>query len=210
MSTQQQQGSVLAHVAGVYVASAFANWKMQISQGPVLAASPATFNLATGSFTLQDGTEISIPFTVGAPITIGNGAAQETVNVTAFNGTGTGAAYGQATVSANTSNTHGSGEPIISGSAGLCEACALCASQGGGIVVRHLAIAGAVANALGKEGFASLLPKNKLGTPDEIRESCIRFGGELLEAFELPRGAWDGREPQVPKAWRYKQTSNFT
>ena len=135
MSTQQQQGSVLAHVAGVYVASAFANWKMQISQGPVLAASPATFNLATGSFTLQDGTEISIPFTVGAPITIGNGAAQETVNVTAFNGTGTGAAYGQATVSANTSNTHGSGEPIISGSAGLCEACALCASQGGGIVV---------------------------------------------------------------------------
>ena len=82
--------------------------------------------------------------------------------------------------------------------------------QGGGIVVRHLSIAGAVANALGKEGFASLLPKNKLGTPDEIRESCIRFGGELLEAFELPRGAWDGREPQVPKAWRYKQTSNFT
>ena len=81
--------------------------------------------------------------------------------------------------------------------------------QGGGIVVRHLAIAGAVANALGKEGFASLFPNNKLGTPDEIRESCIRFGGELLEAFALPRGAWDGREPQVPIAWRYKQSSNF-
>ena len=82
--------------------------------------------------------------------------------------------------------------------------------QGGGIVVRHLAIAGAVANALGKEGFASLLPKNKLGTPDEIRDSAVKFGGELLEAFELKRGPWHGEEPQVPKSWRYRQTSNFT
>jgi hypothetical protein len=82
--------------------------------------------------------------------------------------------------------------------------------QGGGIVVRHLAIAGAVANTIGKEGFSSLLPKHRLGTPDEIRDSCITFGGELLEAFDLPRGAWDGREPTVPKAWRYRQTSNFT
>ena len=81
--------------------------------------------------------------------------------------------------------------------------------QGGGIVVRHLAIAGSVANVIGKEGFSSLLPKNKLGTPDEIRDSCVKFGGALLEAFDLPRGPWDGREPTVPKAWRYRQTDKF-
>jgi hypothetical protein len=81
--------------------------------------------------------------------------------------------------------------------------------QGGGIVVRHLAIAGAVAEVLGKEGFASLLPKHKLGTPTEIRSSAIEFGGQLLEAFDLPRGAWDGRPATVPTAWRWKQTSNF-
>ena len=81
--------------------------------------------------------------------------------------------------------------------------------EGGGIVVRHLAIAGSVANVIGKEGFSSLLPRDKLGTPDEIRDSCVKFGGALLEAFDLPRGPWDGREPTVPKAWRYRQTDNF-
>ena len=81
--------------------------------------------------------------------------------------------------------------------------------QGGGIVVRHLVIAGAVAEELGREGFSSLLPKNKLGTPDEIRESAIKFGGELLEAFGLKRGPWHGEPPTVPAAWRYKQSSNF-
>ena len=81
--------------------------------------------------------------------------------------------------------------------------------QGGGIVVRHLAIAGAVAQEIGREGFSSLLPKNKLGTPDEVRASAIRFGGELLEAFGLKRGAWQGEPPTVPASWRYKQTSNF-
>ena len=82
--------------------------------------------------------------------------------------------------------------------------------QGGGIVVRHLGIAGAVAQELGREGFSSLLPKHKLGTPDEIRASAVKFGGELLECFGLKRGAWHGEPPTVPVSWRYKQERNFT
>jgi len=79
--------------------------------------------------------------------------------------------------------------------------------QGGGIVVRHLVIAGAVAEELGREGFASLLPRNKLGTPKEVQRSAVEFGGQLLEAFGLKRGAWTGEPAIVPASWRYRQES---
>jgi len=82
--------------------------------------------------------------------------------------------------------------------------------QGGGIVIRHLGIAGAVAQELGVEGFSSLLPKNKLGTPKEIEQSCVTFGGAMLEAFGLKRGKWHGEDPMVPTAWKCKQRNNFT
>lgn len=70
--------------------------------------------------------------------------------------------------------------------------------QGRGLVLRHLAIASEVARVLGREGFASLLPREKLGTAKEVAHTAVMFGGELLEAFGLPRGAWDGRLPIVP------------
>ena len=81
--------------------------------------------------------------------------------------------------------------------------------QGGGLIVRHMAIANAVTFALGKEGFSSLLPRNKLGTPTEITKTAVRFGGELLEAFGMKRGAWDGSEPIVPIGWNRRKTSGF-
>lgn len=80
--------------------------------------------------------------------------------------------------------------------------------QGRALVIRHLAIASEVARVIGREGFASLLPREKLGTPKEVRKSAIEFGGQLLEAFSLPRGPWDGRLPIVPN-WKPKQTSRF-
>jgi hypothetical protein len=73
--------------------------------------------------------------------------------------------------------------------------------QGRAIIVRHLAIAAEVAARIHREGFGSVLPKDKLGTPKEIVRSAVRFGGELLEAFQLPRGKWDGRDPICPPAW---------
>lgn len=81
--------------------------------------------------------------------------------------------------------------------------------QGRSLVIRHLSIASEVHRMIGREGFASLLPRNKLGSPKEIRKTVMEFGGSLLEAFGLPRGPWDGRLPVVP-AWKHKQTQNFT
>src|ERR1700733_13193085 len=81
--------------------------------------------------------------------------------------------------------------------------------QGRGLVVRHLAIASEVARVIGKEGFSSMLPRDKLGTPSQVAHSAMVFGGQLLEAFGLPRGVWDGTPPQVPDAWKHKQQGRF-
>ena len=70
--------------------------------------------------------------------------------------------------------------------------------QGGGLVIRHVAIASEVARVFGREGFSTLLPRNQLNTPTETAHTVMIFAGELLEAFGLPRGPWDGRPPVVP------------
>ena len=70
--------------------------------------------------------------------------------------------------------------------------------QSDALIIRHLAIANAMTFATGKEGFGALLPKDRLGTPKELERTVVKFGGSLLEAFKLPRGAWDGRDPIVP------------
>ena len=81
--------------------------------------------------------------------------------------------------------------------------------QGRGLVIRHLAIASEMHRVIGREGFATLLPREKLGTPKQVTHAAVMFAGELLEAFQLPRGAWDGRTPIVPSAWKYKQDRAF-
>ena len=158
-------GTSLSRGLGVYYALNFANWVMKIVGPSVASASPATFPLATGSANLGDGTAI-IPFTVGAPISIGTGSGLETVNVTSF--TSVFPDSNSASVSANTSNAHGQGDIIQSGSAGLCEACALAASQGSGgvVVVDNLWVAagGTTANiATAKALFPGVTIDNKTG-----------------------------------------------
>ena len=81
--------------------------------------------------------------------------------------------------------------------------------QGRAIVVRHLAIASEVARVIGREGFSAMLPRDKLGTPKAIAHTTMVFGGQLLEAFGLKRGAWDGTPPSVPKGWKRKTESAF-
>jgi hypothetical protein len=70
--------------------------------------------------------------------------------------------------------------------------------QGRALVIRHLAIASEVARVLGREGFCAMLPPDKMNTPTELSHTVMVFGGQLLEAFGLPRGEWDGRPPVVP------------
>lgn len=81
--------------------------------------------------------------------------------------------------------------------------------QGRGLIVRHMMISGVAAEALGKDGFSYLLPRDKMGTPGEVAQSAMRAGGEMLELFGLRRGAADGTMPQVPKHWKRKQTRQF-
>lgn len=63
---------------------------------------------------------------------------------------------------------------------------------GHALVVRHVLIASLVAIETGKEGFGSLLPRDKAGTIHEAQREAVRHAGALLEAFQLPRDAWDG------------------
>jgi hypothetical protein len=80
--------------------------------------------------------------------------------------------------------------------------------QGQALIVRHPVIANAMTFATGREGFGSVLPKTKCRTPTELRHTVIMFGGEILEAFGLKRGAWDGSEPVVPKNWQKRGSQN--
>lgn len=69
--------------------------------------------------------------------------------------------------------------------------------QSHALIIRHLPIANAVTMATGKEGFGSVLPPG-IVTPKNLTDNVVRFAGAMLEAFSLPRGPWDGREPIVP------------
>ena len=57
------------------------------------------------------------------------------------------------------------------------------------LCLTHVAITNTVTVATGKEGFCSLLPRNKIGTVQEACKTAVKFAGALLEAFKLPRGA---------------------
>ena len=72
--------------------------------------------------------------------------------------------------------------------------------SGGALVIRHLPIANAVSMATGREGFGQLLKKElQKGTHKDLCDQAVKAGGALLEAFSLPRGPWDGRDPIVPQ-----------
>jgi len=81
--------------------------------------------------------------------------------------------------------------------------------QGGCLVLRHLNIAQMVKWKTGREGFSCLLPVNGRSTPKQLQQAAIEYGGRLLEAFALKRGAWDGEEqPRIP-TYNRGQDRNF-
>lgn len=71
--------------------------------------------------------------------------------------------------------------------------------SGHNLIIRHVLIANIVTLNTGKEGFGSLLPRNKIGTVHEACKTAVKFAGALLEAFGLPRGPWNGVDvPKIP------------
>jgi len=70
---------------------------------------------------------------------------------------------------------------------------------GHNLILRHPLIASIVTLETGREGFSSLLPRNKIGTVHEACAVAVKFAGAMLEAFRLPRGLWDGETmPVIP------------
>lgn len=82
--------------------------------------------------------------------------------------------------------------------------------QGQALIVRHVEIAHAVMMKTGKSGFGAVLPPHRQGTRKEAIASAVRFGGELLEAFKMPRGKWDPAHPPVVPDWKRGKTTGFT
>jgi hypothetical protein len=74
--------------------------------------------------------------------------------------------------------------------------------QSHALILRHLPIANAVTLATGKEGFGSVLPPHVASSYQDLSQAAVRHAGALLEAFGLPRGPWDGRDPIVPEDLR--------
>lgn len=71
---------------------------------------------------------------------------------------------------------------------------------GHNLIVRHVMIANMIALETGKEGFGSLLPRDKIGTVHNACKIAAKFAGALLETFRLPRGPWDGiTMPVIPE-----------
>lgn len=125
--------STLTHVGGVFVAKNYSYWSLVINNATsVPAASPASFILRQGSMTMPDGRVIA-PF-VNEVVLIGSGSSQETVTLTAVSGCFQNAPVDSCTIAGNTSNAHGRGDQVVSGTGGIGEASADAANQGGGSV----------------------------------------------------------------------------
>lgn len=84
------------------------------------------------------------------------------------------------------------------------------AFQGGALIVRHIDIGNAVALKTGKSGFGAVLPPHRQESRKSVMESAVRFGGEMLETFGMPRGKWDLATPPVCPDWKRGKTAGFT
>lgn len=130
--------SNLSRVAGVYDARNYARFnpgnRVYIaSGGQVAAGTSVSIPLFNATVTLGDGRTI-VPYAPGVRVNIGAGASQETDTITSVNGCFKGAPQGSCTLVMTTTNAHGNGEAVGSGSYGLDEAILDAASGGSGVV----------------------------------------------------------------------------
>ena len=133
-----QGRSTLSRVAGVYDAKNYSYWSGVIDNSTsVPAASPATFVLRQGTVSLPDGRTI-VPYFVGEIVNVGAGTTQEVVTLTAVSGCFLNAPVDSCTISGNTSNAHGRGDLITSGTAGIGEAVQDASNNGGNSVYWEL------------------------------------------------------------------------
>lgn len=82
------------------------------------------------------------------------------------------------------------------------------AFQGRAIIVRHMLISGYVRDVLGRDGFGFVIDARGK-TAGELAHGAMLAGGQMLEAFGMPRGPWRGEEPQTPPGWVRKRPETF-
>lgn len=109
------------------------------------ATGAATITVYAPYTTLRDG-RVILPFSTSNPLTIDFGSNAETVTPSAVSGCTIAAQIGTCSITATFSNTHGQGVVVFSGSAGLDEAAADAAANGGGQVVIDGSFTGSTAN----------------------------------------------------------------
>lgn len=123
--------SQLSYVAGRRVATNFNYRSVAIGIG-FTGTGTQTMFMSSGVATLADGRVIN-PFSVLAPITVGQGGSLETVTPTSVSGCGS-ATANVCAITASFVNAHGQNEPVISGTFGLNEAIIDAQNAGGGTV----------------------------------------------------------------------------
>jgi hypothetical protein len=81
--------------------------------------------------------------------------------------------------------------------------------QGRVLVVRHYEINEFVKRNLGRDGFGFVLHHLKSYSATQLAHDAMIAGGQMLEAFGIPRGAWRGAEPMLPPGFEYKRPETF-
>jgi hypothetical protein len=81
--------------------------------------------------------------------------------------------------------------------------------QGRALIVRHAEINDFVWKQLGRDGFGFVLKHADTATASELAHKAMIAGGQMLEAFGVPRGAWRGDPIQAPAGWVKKRPETF-
>lgn len=129
---------VLHYAAGVYDSRAYTTWRAFVVGGPVASGSNVSIVVSPAFVTLADGYTLN-PFTANVSLNIGQGPnldAGVTPSAVTTGPCPSGfAATGLcATLTVTTSNTHGQGDTVMSGSGGIQDAFQDAANQDGGLV----------------------------------------------------------------------------
>lgn len=82
--------------------------------------------------------------------------------------------------------------------------------QGRVLVVRHAEINEFVRDNLGRDGFGFVIKHAQAFSATKLAHDAMVAGGQMLEAFGIPRGAWRAVPPSMPAGFVYKRPETFT
>jgi hypothetical protein len=152
-----------SRIGGVYFVPPYYGWQLYLTSNVTAGTFPV--QISAGSITLSDGRQ-AIPFAVGAPVLIDNGANQETITPTAVKFCfSTPNPFQPCTITATFTKAHVAGALVRSSSFGLQEAINDAAVMGG-VVVVDATFQGSTATITGAAGSVKVaIQDNRSGLP---------------------------------------------